>query len=135
MNPKNQQEKLNKANDYTYQNTTRNMMIQEKEFAYNLWSVLNPQNNNYIDNAMLYDVMLLLIYNVKSTIPTTAAFLSEYLENHYQEELIDINSFANYNSGSSLGQDASDSGALSNLNKYLSYNNLWQVEKIAVEFK
>jgi len=52
---------------------------------------------------MLYDVLLLLIYNVKSTIPTTAGFLTEYLENHYLEENIDINIFENYNSGSSLG--------------------------------
>lgn len=53
----------------------RNLILQEKEFVYNLWSVLNPLNNNYIDNALLYDVLLLLIYNVKAHISTTSSFL------------------------------------------------------------
>lgn len=33
----------------------------------------------------------------------TAGFLNEYLENLYREENIDLDNFANYNSGSSLG--------------------------------
>ncbi len=75
-----------KATDHTYQNTYRDLIIQEKEFVYNLWQVLNPLNNNFIDNALLYDVLLLLIYNVRSAIPVTAGFLTEYLENHYMDE-------------------------------------------------
>lgn len=120
-------------------------MIHEKEFVYNIWAVLNPQGGNTLDNALLYDVLLLLIYNVKSTIPVTAGFLQEYLENFYLEEQVDIDSFANYNSGSSLGQrslgtlggaeNSMQGERISNLNKYLAYNNLWSVEKICVEFK
>lgn len=78
-------------------------MMQEKEFLYNLWILLNPLNNNHIENAVVYDILLLLIYNVKSPIQTTSGFMNEYLENMYKEEHIDIESFANYNSGSSLG--------------------------------
>jgi hypothetical protein len=62
------------------------MMIQEKEFIFNLWSILNPLNNYQIDNALVYDVLLLLIYNVQSVTSITAGFLSEYLENFYREE-------------------------------------------------
>jgi hypothetical protein len=78
-------------------------MIHEKEFIYNLWSLLNPLNNNTIENALVYDVLLLLIYNVKSPVSVTTTFLNEYLENLYREENIDLHSFSNYNSGSSLG--------------------------------
>jgi len=39
-------------------------MIQENEFLYNIWSLLNPTNAQEIDNALVYDVLLLLIYNV-----------------------------------------------------------------------
>src|SRR4051812_24218673 len=91
------------TNDYNNQNTLRNLIIKEKEFIYNMWSILNTLNNNFIDNALVYDVLLLLIYNVKSPITITSNFLEEYLENFYKEENIDIDSFANYNSGSSLG--------------------------------
>lgn len=94
MNPTNSMSEAtaanSKANDHTYQNTLRGLIIQEKEFVYNLWAVLNPLNNRVVDNAMLYDVLLLLIYNVKSSVPTTAGFLSEYLENHYSEEGINM---------------------------------------------
>ena len=51
------------------------MLVQEKEFIYNLWAVLNPSGGFTLDNALLYDVLLLLIYNVNSTIPVTAGFL------------------------------------------------------------
>ena len=120
------------------------MLVQEKEFIYNLWAVLNPSGGFTLDNALLYDVLLLLIYNVSSTIPVTAGFLQEYLENFYEEEQIDIDSFANYNSGSSLGAregdgftmiESNNGDIVSNLNKYLAYNNLWSVEKICLEFK
>lgn len=59
------------------------MIIQEKEFLYNIWQVLNPMGLPKIENAMLYDVLLLLIYNVKSSVSTIANFVSEYLDNHY----------------------------------------------------
>ena len=64
------------------------------------------------------------------------------MENFYEEEQIDIDSFANYNSGSSLGAREGDGYTMSesktgddvsNLNKYLAYNNLWSVEKIRLE--
>lgn len=48
-------------------------------------------------------MLLLLVFNVKNPIQTTASFLVEYLENLYKEENIDLDNFANYNSGSSLG--------------------------------
>jgi hypothetical protein len=105
--------------------------------VFNLWQILNPHNNNFVDNALLYDVLLLLIYNVRAAIPVTAGFLHEYLENHYQEEQIDIESFVNYNSGSSLGFSANgdDEWQNSNLNKYLAFNNLWSIERVSIEFK
>lgn len=68
-----------------------------------MWSLLNPLNHGHVENALVYDVLLLLIYNVNSPVATTAGFLTEYLENLYKEEQIDLESFANYNSGSSLG--------------------------------
>jgi len=38
--------------------------MQEKEFVYNFWCVMNPMNQTEVDNALLYDILLLLIYNV-----------------------------------------------------------------------
>lgn len=99
------------GNDYNFQNTLRGLIIQEKEFVYSLWAVLNPMNNHLIDNAMLYDVLLLLIYNVKSTIPTTTGFLTEYLENHYQDEGINLSNIMenqNSNNGYSLNAGSFD---------------------------
>ena len=61
-----QQTERYKNFDYGQQNTTRKLIIEEKEFIYNLWSILNPLNNNYLDNALIYDVLLLLIYNVQA---------------------------------------------------------------------
>jgi hypothetical protein len=64
--------------------------------------------------------------------------LIEYLENLYKEESIDLDSFANYNSGSSLGfKSLDDSNDISsnNINKFLSYNNVWTIEKVTSEFK
>lgn len=40
-----EESKQSKALDHTYQTTTRSMMIQEKEFVFNLWSILNPLNS------------------------------------------------------------------------------------------
>lgn len=88
---------------------------------------------------MVYDILLLLIYNVKSTIQVSAGFLIEYLENLYKEESIDLGSFANYNSGSSLGfkslNNSNEMSASTNINKFLSYNNVWSIEKLTNEFK
>eukprot|EP00347_Sterkiella_histriomuscorum_P012751 403367361 len=145
MNPSNNFENTySRANDHTYQTTLRGLIIQEKEFVYNLWSVLNPLDNQMIDNAMLYDVLLLLIYNVKSAIPTTAGFLTEYLENHYNEEGVDLQIFQRNdmsnrnNNNSTLGSfdiERDQEQNLTLLNKYLTYNNLWSIERIAMEFK
>lgn len=44
--------------------TKKSMVMQEKEFVYNFWCILNPLNQTEVENAMLYDVLLLLIYNV-----------------------------------------------------------------------
>jgi hypothetical protein len=38
--------------------------MQEKEFVYNFWCIVNPLNNTEIENALIYDVLLLMIYNV-----------------------------------------------------------------------
>jgi hypothetical protein len=88
---------------------------------------------------LIYDILLLLIYNVKSSIQVSAGFLIEYLENMYKEESIDLGSFANYNSGSSLGfkslNTSNDISAANNINKFLSYNNVWSIEKVTSEFK
>ena len=59
-----QGDKPSRTFDYTYQNTMRSLMIQEKEFIFNIWQMLNPNNKNSIDNAVVYDILLLLIYNV-----------------------------------------------------------------------
>jgi hypothetical protein len=42
--------------------------MQEKEFVYNFWSILNPLNNPEISNALAYDMLLLLIYNVQQSL-------------------------------------------------------------------
>ena len=59
-------------------------MIHEKEFAYNLWLALNPSNTNHLDDALVYDVLLLLIYNVSAPISVTAKCVNEYLDNLYR---------------------------------------------------
>ena len=61
------------------------MVMQEKEFVYNFWCIMNPMNSTEVDNAMLYDVLLLLIYNVQQPLNVTINYLTEYLENHYRE--------------------------------------------------
>lgn len=126
-------DKPSKTYDYATQNTIRNLLIQEKEFLYNLWSILNPLQKNQIENALVYDVLLLLIYNVKAPISTTAGFLREYLENLYREESIDFEQYSNYNTGTS--QKSQFIEEQTSLNKYLTYNNIWSVERIAAEFK
>jgi hypothetical protein len=59
--------------------------------------MLNPLNLGQLDNALLYDVLLLLIYNIKAATGTTSGFLGEYLMNMYKELNIDVESFANFN--------------------------------------
>lgn len=86
--------KSSKTYDFTYQNTVRNQLMQEKSFLFNIWQMLNPLNHPSIDNAMIYDVLLLLIYNVQSPANVSASFLGEYLHNMYKEQKIDIDSFA-----------------------------------------
>ena len=44
--------------------TSKSMLLQEKEFLYNFWCMMNPLNKPEIENALLYDVLLLLIFNV-----------------------------------------------------------------------
>lgn len=119
--------------------TQKSMVMQEKEFLYNFWCVLNPLNQPEVDNALLYDVLLLLIYNVQQPLHVTINYLVQYLETHYKELGIDLDSFENYNSGSSLGTGGSPDhpkgNELSNLSKYLSYCNLWPIERLAFEFR
>ncbi len=55
--------------------TQRSMVMQEKEFLYNFWCVLNPTNQPEVDNALLYDVLLLLIYNVQQQLHVTINYL------------------------------------------------------------
>jgi hypothetical protein len=111
--------------------------MQEKEFVYNFWSILNPLNNPEISNALAYDMLLLLIYNVQQSLKTSTEYLNEYLENFYRETNIDIDRFANYHSGNSGSHDYSPlkKDYFSNLNKYLSQCNLWSVERLAFEFR
>ena len=45
---------------------------------------------------MLYDVLLLLIYNVNSPVSVCAGYLGEYLLNMYKELNIDLDSFASF---------------------------------------
>ena len=110
--------------------------MQEKEFVYNFWCIVNPLNNTEIDNALIYDVLLLMIYNVQQTLQITTKYLEEYFETYYREMDIDIDQFANFHSGNSNGRiSPRGSGDLSNLNKYLSYCNLWSIERFAFEFR
>ena len=121
--------------------TKKSMVMQEKEFVYNFWCVMNPMNQTEIDNALLYDILLLLIYNVHQPLHITINYLTEYLENNYKEQGIDLESFENYNSGSSQGTGGSPDhprprhDELSNLSKYLSYCNLWPIERLTFEFR
>ena len=75
--------------------------MQEKEFMYNFWCMINPLNNPEICNALVYDMLLLLIYNVQQSLQTSTEYLNEYLENFYKETNVDIERFANYHSESS----------------------------------
>ena len=110
--------------------------MQEKEFVYNFWCIVNPLNNTEIDNALIYDVLLLMIYNVQQTLQITTKYLEEYFETYYREMDIDIDQFANFHSGNSNGRvSPRGSGDLSNLNKYLSYCNLWSIERFSFEFR
>ena len=59
--------------------------MQEKEFVYNFWCIMNPLNQTEVENAMLYDVLLLLIYNVQQPLNVTINYLTEYLESNYKE--------------------------------------------------
>ena len=117
------------------------MVMQEKEFVYNFWCIVNPINQTEIDNAMLYDVLLLMIYNVQQPLHVTINYLTEYLENHYKDHGIDLDSFVGYNSGSSQGTGGSPDHPrpnredLSNISKYLSYTNLWPIERLTFEFR
>jgi len=61
------------------------MVMQEKEFVYNFWCIMNPLNQTEVENAMLYDVLLLLIYNVQQPLNVTINYLTEYLESNYKE--------------------------------------------------
>ncbi len=116
------------------------MVMQEKEFVYNFWCIMNPLNQTEVENALLYDVILLLVYNVHQPLHVIINYLADYLENHYKDSGIDLDSFANYNSGSSLGGSPDHPRGtthedLSNLSKYLSYCNLWSIERLAYEFR
>jgi len=95
--------------------TSKSMLLQEKEFLYNFWCIMNPLNKPEVENALLYDVLLLLIFNVQHPVHVTKGFLSEYLDSLYQE----------------LGVQAESDP----LGEFLMHNNLWSVEKISAEFK
>ena len=76
---------------------------------------MNPLNKPDVDNALLYDVLLLLIFNVQHPVNVTKGFLIEYLDSLYQE----------------LGIEAE----CNPLEEFLMQNNLWSVEKLSSEFK
>jgi hypothetical protein len=61
----------------------------EQAFLDSLWMVLNPNQLISISNAILYDVFLLIIYNVSINQPLTqiAESLSEYLLRFYNNSL------------------------------------------------
>lgn len=92
--------------------------------------MLNPLNTLTIDNALIYDVLLLLIYNVQSPISISSSFLGEYLLNMYKEQNIDIDSFANFNQ-SDDNEDTMPDENIHNVNKYLEFNNIWTLDKLA----
>lgn len=45
--------------------TNKGLVLQEKEFVYNFWCTVNPLNQPEIDNALTYDILLLMIYNIQ----------------------------------------------------------------------
>ena len=61
----------------------------EQAFLDSLWTLLNPNQLICISNAILYDVFLLIIYNVSINQPLTqiAESLSEYLLRFYSNSL------------------------------------------------
>ena len=83
---------------------------------------------------MVYDVLLLLIYNVQSPASVSANFLGEYLVNMYKEQKIDIESFANFSAGHDDEETMADEN-IQNVNKYLEFNNIWGIDKLCSEFK
>jgi hypothetical protein len=72
---------------------------------------------------MLYDILLLIIYNVQQPILSTSSLLSEYLENLYKEL------------GIQLEQGCHSNREINTLNRYLSLQNLWPIEKLVTEFR
>jgi len=64
-----------------------NPLPQEYEFMANLWVIINPRNLQVIDNAIVYDILLILIYNANNE-SQSAEYLSEYLEQFYRDEKI-----------------------------------------------
>jgi len=58
----------------------------EQTFIENFWKVVNPRLLALVNNAFIYDILLLLIYNVSSPLNQTSQALGEFLVKHYAEE-------------------------------------------------
>jgi len=115
---------------YEKENTHKALLIKEKEFVYNLWALLNPRTEETISNAVLYDVLLILIYNVNAPLQSAVAYFNEYLEKFYREQGVDFTGI------DPCEQSIFDEPpSLHPLNHYLEENNTWTLEKLASEFK
>lgn len=74
------------------QNSTAMRILKiEEDFVYNLWEVMNPLKKILVNNALVYDILIHLIYDMNASTPQQVAdTIRSYLEDTYSNPEIDL---------------------------------------------
>lgn len=63
----------------------------EEDFVHNLWEIMNPLKKILINNALVYDILIHLIYDMTaSTSQQVADTIRSYLEETYSDPDIEL---------------------------------------------
>ena len=99
---------------------------QEEAFIEAFWRIVNPKLLPRVQNAHVYDILLLVIYKVNQPLGQTVQALSEYLCNYYEG----FCKIGLYNFGSDQ-----ENTAVRKVDQYLAMQKLWSVNRLILTFK
>lgn len=71
--------------------TARKILKTEEDFVHNLWELMNPLKKVLVNNALIYDILIHLIYDMNASTPQQISdTIRTYLQDTYSDPEVDL---------------------------------------------